>query len=214
MVHLHACLGATHVSARLATVQNSFDLSTRRVGVASQVLRFRVRSQLSQSRCLSLVLAKSSRVYLLFPPRSHKTLPTLRDCLNPHLCFQRRHFPTPRYAIRRDIALYAAGSPLFLLPTLSSSHCALKVSQHDSLWQLPAAHSDKRPRPQKYSCAQRRLNALTPGYFKGTVVRGHPMVWSLVLCPDDAKQDPLMSGAEFGVVVFLEQGPRTACAVL
>ena len=32
---------------------------------------------------------------------------------------------------------------------------------------------------------------------------------SLVLCPDDAKQDPVVYGAEFGVV-FLPEGPRTA----
>ena len=36
------------------------------------------------------------------------------------------------------------------------------------------------------------------------------MVWSLALCPDDAKQeDPVVYGAEFGIV-FLAEGPRTA----
>ena len=35
------------------------------------------------------------------------------------------------------------------------------------------------------------------------------MVWSLALRPDDAKQDPVANGAEFGVV-FLVEGPRTA----
>ena len=35
------------------------------------------------------------------------------------------------------------------------------------------------------------------------------MVWSRALCPDDAKQDPVVYGAEFGVV-FLAKGPRTA----
>ena len=35
------------------------------------------------------------------------------------------------------------------------------------------------------------------------------MVWSLGLCPDDAKKDPVMYGAESGVV-FLAKGPRTA----
>ena len=35
------------------------------------------------------------------------------------------------------------------------------------------------------------------------------MVWSLTLCPDDAKQDPVVYCAEFGVV-FLAKGPRTA----
>ena len=31
------------------------------------------------------------------------------------------------------------------------------------------------------------------------------MVWSLALCPDDAKQDPVVYGAKFGVV-FLAKG--------
>ena len=35
------------------------------------------------------------------------------------------------------------------------------------------------------------------------------MVWSLALCPDDAKQDPVVYGAEFGVV-FLAEGPHAA----
>ena len=48
----------------------------------------------------------------------------------------------------------------------------------------------------------------TPGYLKGTVVRSHPMVWSLALCPDDTKQDTVVNGAEFGVV-FLAKGSRT-----
>ena len=35
------------------------------------------------------------------------------------------------------------------------------------------------------------------------------MVWSLALYPDDAKQNPVVYGAQFGVV-FLAEGPRTA----
>ena len=35
------------------------------------------------------------------------------------------------------------------------------------------------------------------------------MVWFLALCPDDAKQDPVVYGVEFGVV-SLAKGPRTA----
>ena len=50
---------------------------------------------------------------------------------------------------------------------------------------------------------------LTHGYTKGTVIRSHPMVWSLALCPDDTKQDSVVYGAEFGVV-FLAKSPRTA----
>ena len=40
-------------------------------------------------------------------------------------------------------------------------------------------------------------------------MRGHPMVWSLALCPDNAKQDPAVYGAEFGVVL-LAKGSRAA----
>ena len=35
------------------------------------------------------------------------------------------------------------------------------------------------------------------------------MVWSLALCPDGAKQNPVVYGAEFGVV-FLAESPCTA----
>ena len=105
-----------------------------------KTLRFRVRLQLSQSRCLSLFLAMSGRVFLFLPPRGHEPPPTLRDRLNPNLSLYRHRFPIPRYAKCPDVALYTVG-PLFLLPTPSSTHCALKVSEHDSLWQPPAAHS-------------------------------------------------------------------------
>ena len=50
-----------------------------------KTLRFRVRLQISQSRCLSLLLAMSGRVFLFFPPRGHKPPPTLRDRINPNL---------------------------------------------------------------------------------------------------------------------------------
>ena len=36
------------------------------------------------------------------------------------------------------------------------------------------------------------------------------MVRSLALCPDNANQDPVVYDAEFGVVVFLAEGGRTA----
>ena len=45
------------------------------------------------------------------------------------------------------------------------------------------------------------------------------MVWSLALSPDNAKQDPVLYGAEFGVVVLAEspcttieiRAPRGLC---
>ena len=149
------------ISVRLAPVQECFGSSTRLIGVASKVLRFRVRYQFSQSRCLSLILATSSRVYLLFPPRGHGPPPTLRDRFNLHLCLQCHRFPIPRYAKRLGITLYAIG-PLFLLPTLPSPHCIFKVSEHDLFfWQMPAAHSNEHPRPQAAFREQRHLNART-----------------------------------------------------
>ena len=47
-------------------------------------------------------------------------------------------------------------------------------------------------------------------YLKGTVVQGHPVVWSLALrSDDDAKQDPVVYGTKFSVVLLAE-GSRTA----
>ena len=74
-------LGPSRVRTRIPT--------TRRLGQwvsLRKILRFCVRLlQLSQSRCLSLLLAMSGRVFLFFPPRGHEPLPTLRDRLNPNL---------------------------------------------------------------------------------------------------------------------------------
>ena len=178
------CLGAREVSVRLSPVQDSFGSSTRSIGVASQVLRFRLRYQLSRSRCLSLLLAMSRRVYILFPPRGHKPPRTLRDRLNPHPYLQRRRFPTPRSANPPGVALYAI-NPLVLLPAPSSPHCTLRASEHDSLDNRPPLiRMSASARKSIFVRKQRRLNALTPGYLEGTIiVRGHPMVWSLALRP-------------------------------
>ena len=73
-------LGPSRVHTRIPT--------TRRLGQwvsLRKILRFRMRLQLSQSRCLSLLLAMSGRVFLFFPPRAHEPPPTLRDRLNPNL---------------------------------------------------------------------------------------------------------------------------------
>ena len=129
-------LGPSRIRTRIPT--------TRQLGQwvsLRKTLRFRMRLQLSQSRCLSLLLAMSGRVFLFLPQRGHEPPPTLRDRLNPNLSLYRHRFPIPRYAKRPDVALYTVG-PFFLLPTPSSTHCALKVSEHDSLWQPPAADSE------------------------------------------------------------------------
>ena len=78
--HYAGDLGPSRVRARIPT--------TRQLGQRvslRKILRFRVRLQLSQSRCLSLLLAMSGRVFLFFRPRSHEPPPTLRDRLNLNL---------------------------------------------------------------------------------------------------------------------------------
>ena len=101
-------LGPSRIRARIPT--------TRQLGQwvsLRKTLRFRVRLQLSQSRCLSLLLAMSGRVFLFLPPCGHEPPPTLRYRLNPSLSLYRHRFPIPRYAKRPDVALYAVG-PFFL----------------------------------------------------------------------------------------------------
>ena len=97
-------LGPSRIRTRIPT--------TRQLGqwvLLRKTLRFRVRLQLSQSRCLSLLLAMSVRVFLFLPPRGHEPPPTLRDRLNPNINLYRHRFPIPRYAKRPDVALYTVG---------------------------------------------------------------------------------------------------------
>ena len=61
------------------------------------------------------------------------------------------------------------------------------------VWQSPTAHSDKRPRPQKSSRAQRRLNAVTPGYLKMADVNMSSVLYicnNMELKPDDGTKCP------------------------
>ena len=92
-------LGPSRIRTRIPT--------TRQLGQwvsLRKTLRFRVRLQLSQSRCLSLLLAMSGRVFLFLPPRGHEPPPTLRDRLNPNLSLYRHRFPIPRDAKCPDVA--------------------------------------------------------------------------------------------------------------
>ena len=73
-------LGPSRVRTRIPTTRGLGQWVSLR-----NILRLRVRLQLSQSRCLSLLLAMSGRVFLFFPPRGHEPPPTLRDRLNPNL---------------------------------------------------------------------------------------------------------------------------------
>ena len=120
-------------------------------------------------------------IMLIFPNLFPKAIGIdrgFRNPIAPAIPIDMPHTKPIEIPICDSIGYRPAVVPFFLLPTPSSTHCALKVSEHDSLWQPPAAHSEERPRPQKSSRAQRCLNNLAPGNLKGTVVRGHPVVWS------------------------------------
>ena len=80
-----------------------------------KILRFRVRLQLSQSRCLSLFLAMSGRVFFFLPPRGLEPPPTLRDRLNLNLSLYRHRFPIPRYA-KRPMSLCTQSVHFFCFP--------------------------------------------------------------------------------------------------
>ena len=88
--HAAGGLGPSRVRTRIPT--------TRRLGQwvsLRKILRFRVWLQLSQSRCLSLLLAMSGRAFLFFPPRGHEPPPTLRDRLNQTSAFNAIVFQSP-----------------------------------------------------------------------------------------------------------------------
>ena len=57
------------------------------------------------------------------------------------------------------------------------------------------------------SCATSSIAGLSLGH--GCTKSSDDGLSSFAVCPDDAKQDPVMYGAEFGVV-FLAKGPRAS----
>ena len=158
--------------------------------------------------CLSLFMVVSSHVSLCIPARAHKP--------PPHPLWPSQPTPVPPTPSLSGPPLYQPSGcrSVRTRSTLSPSHLVLstlqlKVSEHDSLWQLPTAHLDERPRPHKSLRAHGCVSGLTSSHLESMVLRSHPVVWSLALCPDDAKQDPVVYGTEFGVV-FLAKGTRAS----
>ena len=162
-----SCLGATqvvvtqvgpgpsHVRARIP--------STRRLGQwvsLRKILRFRVRYQLSQSRCISLLLAMSGRVHLFFPPRGHESPPTPSVTTSTHtsafnaiafqslvmpnarmsLCTQSVHpFSFPPRSLRAarsrfpNMIRFGSHPPLFIIQMSVPAHKSLLVRNFVSL---------------------------------------------------------------------------------
>ena len=170
MTHLDACLGAAQVSVRFVSVQDCFGSPTRRIRVASQVLP--LRSQLSQSCCLSLVLTKSSRVYLFFPPRGHKPPSTFYDSTHTFasnaVASQSPAMPNTWMSLCTQSVYSFSFPPRPFRTALSMFLNVIRFGNRPPLIRI----SD----PAHKSLLVRSV-VRTPGYLKGTVVRGPPMVW-------------------------------------
>ena len=188
-------LGPSRIRTRIPT--------TRQLGQwvsLRKILRFRVRLQLSQSRCLSLLLAMSGRVFLFLPPRGHEPPPTLRDRLNPNLSLYRHRLTQSPVMPNARMSLCTQSVHSFSFPPRPLRTAPSRFPNMIRFGNRPPLIRRSVPAHKSLARAQRCLNALAPGYLKGTVVRGHPVVWSLALRSDDAKQDPVVYGTKFGVV--------------
>ena len=212
MPRRYADLGPSGVRTRIPSVRRLIVRPIIVVASQNFTLPCAITTSYPVSRCLSLLLAMSSHFYLFFPPRGHEPPPTLRDRLNLHLSLQRRrHFPTLHYDKRSDVAPCAIGS-LFLLPTPSSPYCTRKVSEYDSLWQPPAAHSDERPHPQnKSSRAQRCLKIMLSHRVISRAQLYEVIRWSgLLRCaPIIRSKTRWCTVRSLTYVVFLAKSPRT-----
>ena len=153
-------LGPSRIRTRIPT--------TRQLGQwvsLRKTLRFRVRLQLSQSRCLSLLLAMSSRVFLFFPPRGHEPPPTLRDRLNPNLSLYRQSVGQEKLRRARGVQIFLnTGKPLeynhkghvwtvdvrycrilllLYCTTTAVLYCTLLNMYHNAMRQNPSFYANK-----------------------------------------------------------------------
>ena len=184
--------------AGLAPVQGSFDSSTRRIGVASRVQRFRKQSQLSKSRCLPLLLVKSSRVYLFFPPRAINlrplsvtvsthtsasnavasqppTMPNARISLYTQLVhsfsFPSRPLCT---APSRILNMFRFGNRPPLIRISASTHKSLLVRSQCPHTRLSLGHGCTRPSDGLASCTVHQWYEAIPGDVRCGVWRNVP----------------------------------------
>ena len=103
--------------------------------LVASILSFLVMSSLSTSSFFHVIMN-------LRPPSV--TVSPHTSAFNNAVAFQCPVMPNSRMSL-------CTQSVHSLLPTPSSPHLTLKVSEHHSLWQSPAAHSDELPHPQKKS---------------------------------------------------------------
>ena len=132
MTHLHVYLDATQVSVRLAPEQDSFDSSIGQIGIASQVLRFRVQSQLSSLDASlfwrSLAVSTASSLHEAINLRPPSVTVSFHSAASNAVDSQSPAMPNPGCrSVRNRCTLF--------LPNPSSTYSTLKVPEHDSLFE-------------------------------------------------------------------------------
>ena len=133
-----------------------------------KIIRFRLRQQLSHSRCLFLFLAMSIPVYL-FSLHAAINLRLFSVAVSTHTSASNGVLQLPAMPKRPDVPMYAIG-PLF-----SSCHPVLSALYSHGFgirFVLVAACSsfDLAPLPTNVLITKRCLSSLPPDYLESTVV--------------------------------------------
>ena len=173
-------LGPSRVRTRIPTTRRLRQWVSLR-----KILRFRVRLQLSQSRCLSLLLAMYGRVSSsslhaamnLRPPSV--TTSTQTSAFNA-IVFQSPVMPNARMSLCTQSVHSFSFPPRPLRSAPSRFPNMIRFGNRPPLI--------RRSVPAHKSLLVRNVVSMLSHRVKGTVVRGHPVVWSLALRPDDASK--------------------------
>ena len=178
--------------ARSRSVSRPYRIpSTRRLGqwVSQSSMLPCVITKISQSRCLSLLLAISSRVYLFFPPRGHEPPPALSAVAYQSPVTSNARMPLCTQSVH---SFFFPPGPVRTAPSRFLNTIRF-------VWQPPAAHSDEHPRPQKSLLVRNAVLMISHRIISRArlyqIIQW--LVWSLALCSDDGKQDPVLYGADY-----------------
>ena len=152
----------------------------------------------------------SSRIYLLFPPRAINLAPPFvtvstltHNSASNAVAVSSPAMPNARTSLCTQSVHSFSLPPGPLLTAPSRFPNTIRFGNRLLLIRMSAPPAPPSLQKKKSSRTQHCLNPLAPGYLDGTVVRGHPMIWSLALCPD---------GVQYGVwssQVFLAKSPTT-----
>ena len=142
--------------------------------------------------CVSLLLRGFSRVFLLFPQRGHKLPPLSVVTISTHtpasntIAFQPPAMSNARTSLCTESIHFFSFPPGRLCTAPSRFPNTIHFGNPPPLIRMS-------PRLQTYCRVHGCLNALISSCVESMVVAGgHPVVWTLELCPDDEKQDPVV----------------------